>query len=113
MAVTPTALIESAYVPNAQTTLYTSDTGVTAAIDAATVTNVSGSNATVSINLVESGSSAGVSNLIVDTKTLIPNESYSLPEIVGQILNTGDFISAIAGTASAIVIRVSGREITS
>jgi len=38
---------------------------------------------------------------------------YTFPEIVGQVLNSGDFISTIAGTASAINIRASGRQITS
>jgi hypothetical protein len=32
--------------------------------------------------------------------------------LVGQVLNPGSFISTIAGTASAINMRVSGREVT-
>jgi hypothetical protein len=37
---------------------------------------------------------------------------YTFPELVGQVLNRGDFISTLAGTASAINMRVSGREVT-
>jgi hypothetical protein len=37
---------------------------------------------------------------------------YTFPEIVGQVLLPGSFISTIAGTASAINIRASGREVT-
>jgi hypothetical protein len=50
--------------------------------------------------------------LITKTKTLQASEVYTFPELVGQVLGVGDFISTIAGTASAINIRVSGREVT-
>jgi hypothetical protein len=50
--------------------------------------------------------------LITKTKTLQVSEVYTFPELVGQVLAFGDFISTIAGTASAINIRVSGREVT-
>jgi hypothetical protein len=39
-------------------------------------------------------------------------ETYTFPEIVGAALAAGDFISTIAGTATAINIRASGREIS-
>ena len=38
--------------------------------------------------------------------------SGKAPTKVSQVLNPGDFISTIAGTASAINMRVSGREVT-
>jgi hypothetical protein len=50
--------------------------------------------------------------LIVKTKTLQPAETYTFPEIVGQILSPGAFISTIASAATSINIRASGREIT-
>jgi len=50
--------------------------------------------------------------LITKTKTLQPAEVYTFPELVGQVLGPGDFISTIAGTATAINMRVSGREVT-
>jgi hypothetical protein len=39
-------------------------------------------------------------------------ETYTFPEIVGQILAPSGFISTIAGTAAAINIRASGRQVT-
>jgi hypothetical protein len=56
--------------------------------------------------------SAGNTNLITKTKTLQASEVYTFPEQVGQVLAAGDFISTVAGTARAINIRVSGREVT-
>jgi len=98
-------------VENTQTTQYTSS-NVTTIIDKFTATNYSATAATISVNLVTTAGSAGNINLITKTKTLQPSEVYTFPELVGQVLNPGDFISTIAGTASAINMRVSGREVT-
>ena len=65
-----------------------------------------------SIALFGIAGSAGNTNLITKTKTLQASEVYTFPELVGQVLGVGDFISTIAGTASAINSRVSGREVT-
>ena len=91
--------------------MYTA-TGVTAIIDKFTATNYSGTAATISVNLVTSGGTAGNNDLIVKTKTLQASETYTVPELVGHVLRPGGFISTLAGTASAINIRVSGREET-
>ena len=111
MTVTVKNLVPSKDVADTQTTQYTAN-GVTTIIDKFTATNYSASAATISVNLVTVSFSAGNSNLITKTKTLQPSEVYTFPELVGQVLNPGDFISTIAGTATAINMRVSGREVT-
>ena len=111
MTVTVKNLVPAKTVENTQTTQYTA-TGVTTIIDKFTATNYNTAAATISVNLVTLTGSAGNSNLITKTKTLQPAEVYTFPELVGQVLNPGDFISTIAGTASAINMRVSGREVT-
>jgi len=111
MTVTVKVLVPAKYAEATQVTQYTA-TGVTAIIDKFTATNISGSAATISVNLVTVTGSAGNTNLITKTKTLQASEVYTFPELVGQVLGSGDFISTIAGTASAINIRVSGREVT-
>ena len=111
MTVTVKVLVPAKFAENSQTTQYTA-TGVTAIIDKFTATNISASAATISVNLVTVAGSAGNTNLITKTKTLQPSEVYTFPELVGQVLGAVDFISTIAGTASAINIRVSGREVT-
>jgi len=108
MAVINTVLIAPKTAENAQTTQYTS-TNVTTIIDKFTATNYTATAATLSVNLVTTGGAAGNDNLIVKTKTLQPSETYSFPELVGHNLLAGGFISTIAGTASAINIRASGR----
>ena len=111
MTIVVSAIIPAKTAENSQTTQYTS-TGVTTVIDKFTATNYSASPATISVNLVTSAGSAGNANLITKTKTLLASEVYTFPELVGQVLNSGDFISTIAGTASAINIRASGRVIS-
>ena len=111
MTVSVKVLVPAKTVENSQTTQYTA-TGVTTIIDKFTATNYSASAATISVNLVTVAGSAGNNNLITKTKTLQPAEVYTFPELVGQVLGVGDFISTIAGTASAINMRVSGREVT-
>lgn len=111
MAVTVKTLIPAKQAENAQTTQYTAS-NVRAIIDKFTGTNTSASNVTLSVNLVTSGGSAGASNLIVDARTIAPDETYTFPELVGHSLDPGGFISTIASAATAITIRASGREIT-
>ena len=111
MTVTVKVLVPAKFAEATQTTQYTAS-GLTALIDKFTATNISASAATISVNLVTSAGAAGNTNLITKTKTLQASEVYTFPELVSQVLAAGDFISTIAGTASAINIRVSGREVT-
>jgi hypothetical protein len=111
MAVTTKVLIPAKTAENTQTTQYTS-VNVTTVIDKFTATNYTATAATISVNLVAVSGSAGNDNLIVMTKTLQPSETYTFPELVGQVIVSGGFISTIAGTATAINIRASGREIS-
>mgnify|MGYP003336334423 FL=1 len=111
MTVTVKVLIPAKVADATQTTQYTA-TGVTTIIDKFTATNYSASAATISVNLVTGGDTAGNANLITKAKTLQPAETYTFPELVGQVLMPSGFISTIAGTASSINIRSSGREVS-
>lgn len=110
MSVTAKPIIPAKIAENAQTTQYTA-TGVRTIIDKFTATNYSASAATLSVNLITSADSAGNQNLIVKAKSINAGETYTFPELVGHVLGNGDFISTLAGTASAIAIRASGREV--
>lgn len=110
MTVTARPLLGSKYAENSETPQYTASS-VRTIVDKFTGTNVTGSAAVLTVRIVPSGGSAGASNAIVFQKSLAAGETYTFPEMVGQILASGDFISTLAGTASAIVIRISGREI--
>lgn len=110
MAVTVKALIPAKQAEATQTTQYTA-TNCRAIIDKFTATNTTAGNVTISVNIVISGGSAGNSNLIVDARSIAPDETYTFPELVGQVLDSGNFISTIASAATSLTIRASGREI--
>lgn len=110
MAVTAKTLIGSKQMEAAQTTQYTA-VNCKAVIDKFTATNTSAANALISVNLVASGGTPGATNLIVDSRAIAPDETYTFPELVGQVLEADSFIST-TGTAASLTIRASGREIT-
>lgn len=81
-------------------------------IDKFTVTNTSAANVTLSVNLVAMGGTAADSNLVMKARAVAPGETYTCPELVGQVLEPGGSISTLAGSAAALTISASGREIT-
>ena len=111
MTVSIKVLIPAKQAENAQTTQYTA-TNCKAIIDKFTITNTSADNVTISVNLVTSGGAPAASNLIMDTRSIAPDETYTCPELVGQAIEQNGFISTIASAATSLTIRASGREIT-
>lgn len=112
MTVTAKVLVPPLQLQDTQTTQYSTPASTKAIIDKATVTNTDTVNRSFSVNLVTTGSSAANSNLVIDDRAVVPGETYTCPELVGQVLESGSFISTIASAPSALTFRVSGREIT-
>ena len=111
MAVTVKNIIPRKQAEAVQTTQYTAVNCKTV-IDKFTVTNTAAGNVTISINLIISGGAASASNRVLDARAIAPQETYTCPEIVGQTLEVGGFISTIASAAASLTISASGREIT-
>ncbi len=111
MTVRSITLVPSKQAENAQTTQYTA-VNCTTYVDKMTVTNTTSVNVTFSLNVVTSAGAAGAGNLIINLRSIAPKETYSCPEAIGQVLQPGDFLSTIAGAASSLTLRVSGRELT-
>ena len=112
MAVTAKPLFEALQASAAETTQYTAPTGTRTIIDKFTGTNTTAVAATLTVKLVASGGAASATNTVVSAKTLAAGETYTFPEVVGHVLSAGDFLSTLAGTAAAVTIRASGREVT-
>lgn len=111
MAVTLKLLVARKHAENAQTAQYTVPAGTKAVIDKFTATNTSANVATLSVNLVPSAGAAASSNLVLQSRSIAPGETYTCPELVGQVLEAGGFISTLASAAASIAISVSGREV--
>lgn len=112
MTVLVRPLIDAKQAESSQVTQYTAPPSTRTIIDKFTVTNTTATTATFSANLVKNAGSPAVANLIVSAKAVAPGDCYTLPELVGHVLAAGDYISTIAGTATALTIRASGREVT-
>jgi hypothetical protein len=49
---------------------------------------------------------------MIINKTIVPGETYLCPELIGRVLDPGDFISTIASAAASLTFKVDGQEIT-
>jgi hypothetical protein len=110
MTVTVVNIIPRKQAESAQTTQYTAVNCKTV-IDKFTATNTTAGNVTISVNLVASAGAAGAANLVTNLRSIAPKETYGFPELVGQSLEPGGFISTIAGAATSLTISATGREI--
>lgn len=110
MAVIVKNIIPALQAENSQITQYTAN-NCRCIIDKFTATNTTANNVSLSVNLVPVSGGASDSNLIVDTRMIAPGETYTFPELVGQVLDAGSFISTLASAAASLTIRASGREI--
>ena len=111
MTVTAKNIIPSKIAEDSMTTQYTAN-NVTTIIDKFTATNFEATAATLTVNLVTAGGSASNTNVVSKAKTLQPSEVYTFPELVGHVLSPGSYLATVAGTALAISIRASGREVS-
>jgi hypothetical protein len=107
MAVTPKALIEVQQLTASAATYYTS-TNIVTIIDSFKLVNVDTVARTATVSI---GANAGGTQFIV-ARSLAPGECYNCPEMVGQILNAGDLIQALADSANKVNIRASGRQVS-
>jgi hypothetical protein len=112
MAISLAVLIDSKYAETTTTNEYTTPDGTQTVIDKVTALNESANDALLHANIVKSGDESDNSNAIIDNRFLANGETYLCPELTGHVLNAGDSIYFHADTADAVVVRVSGHQIT-
>lgn len=111
MAVTIVNIIPRKQAALGAETQYTS-TSKKCVIDKFTITNTDTAVHLISVFLVASGDSPGVDNCILLDRGIAANETYTCPELVGQVLESNGFISTNADAGSVLTLSASGREIT-
>lgn len=92
-------------------TIYIAPANTTSQVTFANATNEDATAVTFTIHVVTSGGALAATNIYVDAKPLAPGESDTVPEVVGVILATGDFIIAFADTAAAVNLKLGIKEI--
>ena len=93
-------------VPNSETTLYTVPGATSALLKEINIANVTGSPVTFQLSVVPSGDTAGADNRIIPSTSIPANSKVYYAFVTA--METGDFLSAIAGTASALTVEISG-----
>lgn len=91
------------------TTLYTAPASTTTIVKNIIVCNTTSSAATLTLSLVASGGSAGATNRIMSALEVTGNNTVAFD--LSGVLATGDFISALQGTSSALTLHITGVEV--
>ena len=106
-------LIEGVDVANAIAAIYTVPASLSRVrVDNISFTNYSAGGVTLTVQIIESGGSAGNTNIVVDAITIAAHETFE-PSSVLQGLNAGDTIQAVAGSVTSINCRATGTTFTS
>lgn len=111
MAITTKNIIPRKSAEAAQAAQYSANNCRTL-ITKMTATNTGASNQTFSVNLVPASGSVSASNRVLSSRPIAPGETYLCPEVVGQVLEDGGFISTLSSSTD-ITISATGQEITS
>ena len=90
----------------ADTTLYTCPANVVARVIKCTVTNDTTTAATISFNKRPAAAAVDPANLIMNLKAIGSRETYECPEIVGQVFEATDLLSAIASVAAQLTVNL-------
>lgn len=86
------------------TLLYTCPANTTARVNKATACNDTTSAETFDINKVPSGDSVDPANLVENDKAIASKDTVQLLGLIGTMLEAGDKIYGVAGTADQITI---------
>ena len=96
-------------VPNAAATAFTVGSTVTRfRIDHAVVVNYTATAATFTLYILQNGETAGNQYKRYDAISIPANETVSLFDIIGEVIETGGTVNCFSGTASALAFSMSG-----
>jgi hypothetical protein len=88
-------IIPGILLTGAAATYYTAPALTRVRICNATLTNDSGGAVACTVNIVTSGDTAALKNRKISARSIADGETYTCPELIGRILEPGDFISAL------------------
>jgi hypothetical protein len=94
---------------NSAAELFNSD-GQYSEITAATVQNVTGGAVTMDIWIVDDGGTRADATLVFEAKSIAANSAVELSELEGHVLNDGQELHGVAASASALTLRISGKQ---
>lgn len=87
-------------------TVYTVPASTNVKLESMILCNTTSTAATITMSVVPSGGTAGVTNRIMSGQPVAANSM--VPFDIHAYMVTGDFIAALQGTSSAITVTISG-----
>jgi len=103
----PKRLVGGSQLTTSAATYYTTPANTITTISACSVTNSTGTARTLTLHLVPLGDVAGVANIVCSARVVAPGETYNVVGAIGQSMDAGGFISALAEAAAALTLVVS------
>jgi len=104
-------LFSPALLTASAATYYTAPANTHTILKKLTFTNTDTVARTITVYLVPSAGSASATNTLTSAQTIAPGATYECFEGEGHVLNPGDFLQALASTATVVNIQGSGVEI--
>lgn len=111
MTMTPTRLVSGSQIAASATTYYTAGL-VKTRIDACVLTNTTAGAVSVTMHLVPSGGTASASNCILSARSVPAGGSLVVPGAIGQWIESGGTLQALASSANSVTLVASGVEYT-
>lgn len=107
--VNPAAFKESTQLPSGAAVMYTSPSATKSVVKKVTLCNSDGAAGYyVTIYIVPFGGPTDATTFVINARAVGPGQTLDVTEMVNQVLEPGDFISAWANTAAKVNIRISG-----
>lgn len=105
------ALVQGVYAAAALTTVFTAPSGRGVRMEKVTATNQSGSAVALTLSIVPAAASVGNEHRVIVTESIQAGKTRDFSEF-RHALQPGDTVRALAGTASAISLFISGTAFT-
>ena len=106
--ITQLPLVNTSFLNNSDSTVYTVPTSTVAKIGRAVFCNTTASATTITAGTVNGGGALGASGTMISARNIAPGESYVSPELAGLVLSAGYALHVYAGASSAVTLTISG-----
>jgi hypothetical protein len=110
MAITPKRFVAGSQLTTSAAVYYTAPAATKARIDACALTNTSGGAVTATMHLVASGGTASAANRILSARSIAAGATLIVPGAIGQWLEAGGTLQALASSGTSITLVASGVE---
>lgn len=115
MAVKTNQVLQSGFtLTTSGDSIYSAGTGIVrAAIDQCVFTNHGTTPVNIDVHIVQNGDSADNTNKVISNQALAVDETFTPPEVISCVINSGGSVYAVADTADSVNVVLYGTVYTS